>query len=86
MPYYKRRKKCISKDDKIDFIDKTGEKFTEFFVVHKPFKDWIKQTYNLSDKEYTEKEDEIFLEDAYKKSPWYMNTAMTLPINIHLKL
>lgn len=74
LPYYQRRRKCSSPDDRVDYIDNVGEKYTEFFVLHPEFKKWINlqidtkgKIYNILDKES--------LEQAYKDSPWYNSTA-----------
>ena len=74
LPYYQRRRKCSSSDDRVDYIDNVGEKYTEFFVLHPEFKKWINlqidtkgKIYNILDKES--------LEQAYKDSPWYNSTA-----------
>lgn len=42
LPMYKRRKKCITSDERVDFIDIDGQKFTEFYVLHEGFKNWLK--------------------------------------------
>lgn len=80
MPYYKRRKKCMSKDDRVDFIDKTGEKFTEFLVVHKPLENWIINNCKDYDntKTFEEQTTEEKLERWFKLSPWYECTAADL--------
>ena len=71
--FYKRRKKISSPNDRVDFIDNTGEKFTEYFVIHKPFKDWIinhsglcNETQNINLDSITEEA----LIDLFNKSPW----------------
>ena len=46
MPFYQRKRKCNSSSDKIDFIDKVGEKYTIFTVVHPYLKEWAKVYYN----------------------------------------
>ena len=40
-PYYERSKKCMSENDRVDFTDVTGEKFTKFLVLHEPLRKWL---------------------------------------------
>lgn len=40
LPYYKRRRKCMSPEDRVDYVDKVGEKYTEFYVIHPKLIDW----------------------------------------------
>lgn len=84
--FYKRRKKVSSPQDRVDFIDNTGEKFTEYFVIHKPFQNWIEK--NLIDNDSNVNFGDI-TEDAlnewFSKSPWYGATAPEItPLN-HIK-
>ena len=93
-PFYKRRKKISSNNDRVDFIDNTGEKFTEYFVIHKPFKDWIinfSGYFNENDKanaEYifnNEMTEEI-LNRLFEKSPWGKATASEITANQHIHI
>lgn len=73
MNYYKRRRKCSSKEDKVDFIDIKGEKFTEFLIIHPKFEQWCKiknSNVDLSDEKYLDK--------LYKDSPYYGATALEI--------
>ena len=74
LPYYQRRRKCSSPDDRVDYIDNVGEKYTEFFVLHPEFKKWINLQFNTKCKIYNILNKES-LEQAYKDSPWYNSTA-----------
>ena len=70
MPYYVRRRKCVTADDRVDYTDKLGINFTEFVVVHPQLKKWAEANMpELLSKfdELTEKE----WEEIYKQSPWY---------------
>jgi len=70
MPYYTRRVKCADKSDRVDFIDRDGEKFTEYVTVHPTMKEWAIAKYgDVAD--WNEKQ----WESAYKKSPWFGSTA-----------
>lgn len=86
---YRRRRK-IDKNSgiKADFIDKTGDHFIEFNVVHNKFIEWyrIHRNTNLNnmDNEMTFNEAKTFLEglstdklnDIIKQSPYFGATAM----------
>lgn len=70
MPFYIRRRKCVTADDRVDYTDKLGINFTEFVVVHPQLKKWaeINMPELLSKfDEFTEKE----WEEIYKQSPWF---------------
>lgn len=86
-PFYKRRKKISSPNDRVDFVDNTGEKFTEYFVIHEPFKKWIKSEIEWTFEEVdfdniTEEE----LQKWFKKSPWGGSTAPELSPITHLNM
>ena len=70
MPYYTRRVKCTTKTDRVDFIDRDGEKFTEYVTVHPTLKEWAEKKYGNVD-DWNEKK----WEETYKLSPWFGSTA-----------
>lgn len=79
--YYTRRKKC-GEGDRVDFIDKTGQKFTEYLVIHPQLKKWFKVNGEKVTSElgidYLENMEDYKLEEMdkiFKYSPWYMSTA-----------
>ncbi len=79
--YYTRRKKC-SDGDRVDFIDKTGQKFTEYLVIHPQLKKWFKINGEKVTKElgieYLDDMSSYKLEDMdriFKLSPWFQSTA-----------
>ena len=77
MPYYVRRRKCVTADDRVDYTDKLGINFTEFVVVHPQLKKWADTNMpELLSKfdELTEKE----WEEIYKQSPWYESCAQDI--------
>lgn len=77
MPYYVRRRKCVTADDRVDYTDKLGINFTEFVVVHPQLKKWAETNMpELLSKfdELTEKE----WEEIYKQSPWYGSCAQDI--------
>ncbi|MGI6717650.1 MAG: adenosylcobalamin-dependent ribonucleoside-diphosphate reductase [Bacteroidales bacterium] len=75
MIYYTRRKKINpnEKDQRVDFVDKTGDSFQEFKVFHHKFLTWLEVNgYNVDEvKNYpSEKLDELI-----KKSPYHLSTS-----------
>ena len=77
MPYYVRRRKCVTAYDRVDYTDKLGINFTEFVVVHPQLKKWAEANMpELLSKfdELTEKE----WEEIYKQSPWYESCAQDI--------
>jgi ribonucleoside-diphosphate reductase alpha chain len=77
---YRRRRK-IDKNSGIipDFIDKTGDAFIEFNVVHHKFIVWYSVYKNLTfndAKAYLEKLSDKDLQTIIKESPYYNATAM----------
>lgn len=71
MPYYMRRRKVSSPGDRVDFVDRVGEKFTEFPVIHPTFKQWI-QSHTSGNLDSLSKEQ---LDTLFKDSPWFGSTA-----------
>ena len=84
-PFYKRRKKCITSNDRVDYIDPAdGQKFTEFFVLHPKFIEWDRiknqnQQKTISQtKEYLENLTEEELNNLFEDSPWFGNCSEDL--------
>lgn len=80
MPYYFRKKKINSNDEKsrVDFVDKNGDKWQEFAVLHPKFKEWININFDNLGLSGFENIDELSKEELQKyfeKSPWYGSTA-----------
>jgi len=90
MPYYTRRKKVNpnDKDVKVDFTDDNGDCWTEYFVLHEKFKDWLNFQngkvwhFTKSFEDFTKNE----LESWFKKSPWYNATANDISWEQRLKM
>ena len=87
MPFYKRRKKCIGEDDRVDFTDVDGENFTEYFVVHPKL---IEYHYIMNFSEFEnineakEELENMSLEDLteiFENSPYYKSTANDINFN-----
>lgn len=71
MPYYMRRVKCSTDSDRVDFVDRDGEKFTEYITPHPTLKEWAENTFGESSDQWNNEK----WEAAYKKSPWNGSTA-----------
>ena len=85
-PFYKRRKKISSSNDRVDFVDNTGEKFTEYFVIHEPFKKWIKSQTEFENGVDFDNITEEELQMWFKKSPWGGSTAPELSPITHFNM
>lgn len=77
---YRRRRK-IDKNSGIkpDFVDKTGDTFIEFNVVHHKFITWYSVHKNISFNEAKatlEKMSDVEIQNVIKESPYYKATAM----------
>ena len=70
--FYTRRKKVNNSNDRVDFIDEVGDKWTEFGVLHPKFKDWLLLNSPVDNPESLSKEE---LQNYFEKSPWYGSTA-----------
>lgn len=67
MPYYVRRRKCMTENDRVDYTDKMGINFTEFVVVHPQLRKWASLNGFGECKDLTENE----WKEIYEKSPWF---------------
>jgi len=87
-PYYRRRRKITSDGDRVDVIDESGEKFTEFLVIHQPFKEWIIKFCNNYDSnlKFEEQASDENLNMWFQKSPWYSSTASEIDPIEHVKM
>nr|DAP18772.1 MAG TPA: ribonucleoside-diphosphate reductase, adenosylcobalamin-dependent [Crassvirales sp.] len=74
MPFYQRKRKCMSESDRVDYVDKVGEKYTLFTVVHPNLKKWAMETLNYSESEVNEWSLGVWKE-VWKESPYYGSTA-----------
>ena len=74
MPYYTRRRKCMTSKDRVDYTDNLGVNFTEFVVVHPQLKNWAK----LNIKDISDNLEELPVNEwkkIYEQSPWYGSCA-----------
>lgn len=85
MPFYQRKRKCMSESDRVDYVDKVGEKYTLFTVVHPNLKRWAIETLNYSESEVNEWSLEVWKE-VWKESPYYGSTAPEIDWRQRVKL
>lgn len=85
MPFYQRKRKCMSESDRVDYVDKVGEKYTLFTVVHPNLKRWAIETMNYSESEVNEWSLGVWKE-VWKKSPYYGSTAPEIDWRQRVKL
>lgn len=76
MPFYKRRKKCMSILDRVDYVDVDGEQFTEYFVIHPKLKMFCEITFDVHDWDLITEEK---LKNMFEMSPYFENCAEDIP-------
>lgn len=91
LPFYERKRKCMSPEDRVDYTDIKGEKYTLFMVLHPNFEKWYQ---SQSDKEWFDEsianslslcKPEV-ISDIFKKSPYYGSTAPEIDWHQRVKL
>lgn len=85
MPFYQRKRKCMSESDRVDYVDKVGEKYTLFTVVHPNLKKWAVTTLNYSEEEVNDWSVGVWHE-VWKESPYYGSTAPEIDWRQRVKL
>lgn len=85
LPFYQRKRKCMSESDRVDYVDKVGEKYTLFTVVHPNLKKWAIETLNYSESEVNEWSLGVWKE-VWKESPYYGSTAPEIDWRQRVKL
>jgi ribonucleoside-diphosphate reductase alpha chain len=85
LPFYQRKRKCMSESDRVDYVDKVGEKYTLFTVVHPNLKRWAIETMNYSESEVNEWSLGAWKE-VWKESPYYGSTAPEIDWRQRVKL
>lgn len=79
LPYYVRRRKCMTETDRVDYVDKMGVNFTEFVIVHPQLKEWAKIHHpNLSEDIDKDTLTEGRWKEIYEESPWYQACAQDI--------
>ena len=77
MPFYERKRKCMSPNDRVDYIDKVGEKYQLFVIVHEGLKRWANIAKGISFDEMDNFTIDTWKE-LYQESPYYMACAQDL--------
>ena len=85
MPFYQRKRKCMSESDRVDYVDKVGEKYTLFTVVHPNLKRWAIENLNYSEEDVNDWNLEVWKE-VWKESPYYGSTAPEIDWRQRVKL
>lgn len=85
MPFYQRKRKCMDVKDRVDYVDKVGEKYTLFIVVHPNLKRWAVTTLNYSEEEVNDWSVGVWHE-VWKESPYYGSTAPEIDWRQRVKL
>lgn len=85
LPFYQRKRKCMSESDRVDYVDKVGEKYTLFTVVHPNLKRWAVTTLNYSEEEVNNWSIGVWHE-VWKESPYYGSTAPEIDWRQRVKL
>lgn len=86
MPYYQRKRKCMSPGDRVDYTDIKGEKYTLFVVVHPGLMQWAAMKYGKTEKELQDSWTIKEWEQAFKESPYYGSTAPEINWHQRVKL
>lgn len=84
---YKRNVKCNKKEDRVDFVDINGEKYTTFIVIHPTLKQWCLN--NIFQNLTKDEINNLSFEDwnnAFIQSPWYQSTAPDINWRDRVKL
>jgi len=85
MPFYQRKRKCMDSKDRVDYVDKVGEKYTLFTVVHPNLKRWAVTKLNYSEEEVNDWSVGVWHE-VWKESPYYGSTAPEIDWRQRVKL
>lgn len=90
LPFYERKRKCMSPEDRVDYTDIKEEKYTLFVIVHHKFAKWLCHSVfngDFNNPEYLEKLQDIeYLKEVFKKSPYYGSTAPEIDWHQRIKL
>ena len=91
LPFYERKRKCMSPEDRVDYTDIKGEKYTIFKVFHPNFLNWyIKASQcehcpEVAIKTLQEADSESLMK-VFKESPYYGSTAPEISWHQRVKL
>lgn len=85
LPFYQRKRKCMSESDRVDYVDKVGEKYTLFTVVHPNLKRWAIENLNYSEEDVNDWNLGVW-KKVWKESPYYGSTAPEIDWRQRVKL
>lgn len=91
LPFYERKRKCMSSEDRIDYTDIKGEKYTLFKVFHPNFLNWhikLTKSEDCPNKaiDALQTANSEFLNEVFKESPYYGSTASEIDWHQRVKL
>jgi len=81
--YYVRRRKTYA-DEPYDFVDKDGQKFSSYVIVHHGLQQWLREgnfVYHKLEENCTDED----WQEIYKSSPYYLQSAHDLDIKTRVK-
>ncbi len=82
LPFYERKRKCMSPNDRVDYTDIKGENYTLFTVVHPKLKEWAENIYNENVDNWTLN----MWQNIFEESPYYQSTASEIDWRQRVKL
>ena len=77
MPFYERKRKCVNSTDRVDYIDKVGEKYSLFVIVHNGLKQWAHINKNIPLDELDNYNVSQW-QELYEESPYFGACAQEL--------
>lgn len=77
MPFYERKRKCVNPTDRVDYVDKVGEKYMVFVIVHNGLKRWAHINKNIPMEEL-DNYNVTQWQSLYEESPYYGACAQEL--------
>lgn len=77
MPFYERKRKCVNPTDRVDYVDKVGEKYMVFVIVHNGLKRWAHINKGISMEELDDYNVTQW-QALYEESPYYGACAQEL--------
>lgn len=91
MPFYERKRKCMSPEDRVDYTDIKGEKYTLFKVFHPNFLNWyikLTKSEDCPNKaiDALQAANSESLNEVFKESPYYGSTAPEIDWHQRVKL
>jgi len=81
--WYTRRRKITDENEKADFVDANGDRWSEHPVLHHKFKEWIDFYEGIVDLDDYSKKD---LNKLFEASPWYKQTANDIDYKARVRM